>query len=277
MADKTEILQLRILVFLLVNDEETRNVTGIAKSLGEEKYTVSRIMSMLEKEGLIDRSESRHPKLTKLGKERAKFYKERISISMNHLTYEGVDVESARNDAYYWALYNTQQTMDVIGMADQQYQVKYELRGQKKFDGAQVCQRLKDENYRFPFVIYREHVRGGSNLSMANEGFEHPCVLCVRNGVGTIQLRALDIEACSGATGKVMCGKVKSVKYMENEKFISAETSGNMIAFPAAVLDFVNVGEGIGQVLHGSVCLKMTCSVGKIHMPESKAIFTILI
>ena len=30
---------------------------------------------------------------------------------MNHLIYEGVDVENAKSDAYSWALYNTEQTI----------------------------------------------------------------------------------------------------------------------------------------------------------------------
>ena len=38
-----------------------------------------------------------------------------------------------------------------------------------------------------------------------------------------------------------------------------------------------NRGSGTDQILHGSVCLKMKCSVGFMHMPESTAIFTVLI
>ena len=38
-----------------------------------------------------------------------------------------------------------------------------------------------------------------------------------------------------------------------------------------------NRGSGVDQILHGSVCLKMKCSVGLMHMPESTAIFTVLI
>lgn len=36
---------------------------------------------------------------------------------------------------------------------------------------------------------------------MGNEGFEHPCVLHVENGVGMIQLRAVAISANSGLNG----------------------------------------------------------------------------
>ena len=53
------VLQLRVLLSFLKEDHETCTVTGISKTLGEEKYTVSRVVAALEKEGLIDRSDSR--------------------------------------------------------------------------------------------------------------------------------------------------------------------------------------------------------------------------
>lgn len=56
-----------------------------------------------------------------------------------------------------------------------------------------------------------------------------------------------------------------------------AEEDGENLAFSADVLHFLNIGEGMGQILHGSVCMRMQCSVGTMHMPESTAIFTIMI
>ena len=97
---------------------------------------------------------------------------------------------------------------------------------------------------------------------MANEGFEHPCTLYVENGAGMIQLRAVPLTARSAADGTFMRGKVKSVKYFESGSYVEAEASGNLISFPASVLKFVNVGDGVGQILHGSVCLKMECTAG---------------
>ena len=48
--------------------------------------------------------------------------------------------------------------------------------------GAALCKKLKDGCYSLPFLIFREHIKDGSNLSMANEGFEHPCSLYVKGG-----------------------------------------------------------------------------------------------
>lgn len=111
MSEKPDVLRLRVLLSLMKEDSETCTVTGIAKTLGEEKYTVSRILTGLEKEGLLDRSDTRHPTLTEEGRKAAQVYGEKIRITMNHLIYEGVEVENAKSDAYSWALYNTEQTI----------------------------------------------------------------------------------------------------------------------------------------------------------------------
>lgn len=58
-----------------------------------------------------------------------------MELTLNHLLYEGVSIENARNDAYRWALNNTDETMAVIANAEEKYRVKYELRECNKFNG----------------------------------------------------------------------------------------------------------------------------------------------
>lgn len=276
LSDAMEILRLRILQSFL-KDDETCTVMGISRTLGETKQTVSRIIIGLEKEGLIDRSNLRHPVLTEKGREVAQKYSERINISLNHLMYEGVNVESAKSDAYRWALYNSEDTMDVIRSSEKKYRAKYDLRDENHFSGSLLCKKLEDGEYQLPFIIYREHVHNGTNVSMANKGFEHPCTLIVKNGVGMLHLKSIKIQEISASTGKPISGSVQTLKYLDKGNFIGAEKSGDVLSFPISAVNFVNIGEGIGQVLHGTLTLKMQCSVGENHMPESTAIFTILI
>lgn len=275
MAEASAVLRLRVLLCLLADGEKS-SVTGIAKTLGKEHYTISRMLSALEKEGLLNRN-GRRLRLTESGKIQAKEYAKRIHITIDHLLYEGVNIQSARNDAYYWALYNSEDTMEVIYHAEEKCRVKYELRSKKYFDGNELCRRLKDGDYQFPFMIYREHIKNGTNISMANEGFEHPCTLSIKNGVGTLLLRGVDLTAKSASTGIAMRGHVKTVKYFDSGAYINSERNGNVFSIPAAVLNFCNIGSGMDQILHGHVCLRMQCSVGVIHMPESTAIFTVLV
>ena len=272
-----DILKLRLLLSFLKVEELPHTVGNLAKTLGATKQRVSRILMELEAEGLLDRSNPRAPELTKKGCEAAARFAERTEIAMNHLLFEGVSLEKAQQDAYLWAIYNTDETMDVIKSAAARCKAKYLLRDQPTFSGNVLCKALGDGVYHFNFVIYREHVRGGSNLSMANHGFTHPGILSVKNGQGSIHLHVVPIRAVSPVDGSPISGKVTGLKYFDSGEFISAELVGDAVTFPVSALNFVNIGENINQMLHGSVCLKMRCSVKEACMPESVAIFTMLL
>ncbi len=277
MSEIPEFLKYRILMCFLNSAEENCKVMGISRTLNENKQKISRTMINMEKEGLLDRSNPRAPELTEEGRRQAEHYLERVTVAQNHLLHEGVDIENARRDAGYWALYCSEALMNVIRSRDECYRVKHELRNERTFSGAALCKKLKDGTYSFPFVIYRETIKDNNNVSMTNEGFEHPCSLHIKNGVGMVQLRILPISRKSILNEKLLRGEVSKMEYYDSGNFTSAEFHGNVISFPADALKFVNMGTGVGQVLHGSVLLKLQCSCDLIHMPESKAVFTILI
>lgn len=188
MNESADLLRLRVLLCFLRSTPENCNVTGISRTLREEKYTISRMMAHLERDGLVDRTDNRRPILTEAGLALAERYAERSEIAINHLLYEGVDMENAVRDASYWALYCSDKLMEIVRESDERCRVKHELKDMKSFNGAELCKRLKDGAYQFPFIINREQVKNHSNLSMANEGFAHPCTLLVKNGKGWIQL-----------------------------------------------------------------------------------------
>lgn len=277
MSNSSDILRLRVLICFLKSDINDCTVTGISRVLNEEKYTVSRAMSALEKDDYINRDDIRNPIITEKGYKAAVKYSERIEIIMNYLLCKDVDIESAKKDAFNIALYCTDKTIDVIRETEERNRLKYELREQKQFGGSTLCEKLRDGCYRIPFMICREHIENGSNLSMANEGFEHPCILFVKNGVGEIQLRSKQINVKSKIDGSIMSGKVNSIKYFDSGRYVSAEANGQVFSFPANSLNFLNVGFGAGQVLQGSVSLKMECSCGNANMPESTALLTLII
>lgn len=277
MADSMELMRLRVLQCLLHSEPQDCTVTVIAQTLKVEKYAVSRLVAALERDGFVERTEQRKIILTNDGQREAVRYSERIEETINHLIYEGVDVDSAHHDALYWALYNSENTMEVVRKSSELYRVKYTMRGQKTFHGAMFCRNMKDGVYQFPFMIYKEHAEDGNNLSMANDGFMNPCSLTVEHGVGTIQLCALDMAVKSHKNGNVLRGRVKNLHYFEYGQFFKAEVHGNILSFPASCLQFVNIGTDTSQILHGSVFMRMECNCGLSYMPESRAIFTLLI
>lgn len=277
MPESLEILKMRVLICFLNENARICTVTGLATMFGEGKQKMHRIFATLEKEGLLNRSNPRSPVLTELGREKAHYYENRINIVLNHLLYEGLDMDNAEHDAYAWALFSSDKGMEIIKSSEQRYRAKYELRKREQFDGTELCKHLHDGEYRLPLLIYKEHMTDGNNLSMSNGGFEHPCILTVTNGEGTIQLRPKEIWARSQMTGQEMIGRVRMLMYWDGMTFKNAETVNGMLTFPASTLSFLNIGSGMEQILHGSVCLKMQCSVGTNHMPEATAIFAAML
>lgn len=277
MPDTMDILKLRILICFLKMSPESCTVTNLAKTFAVEKYTVSRAMIHLAEEGLLNRSDSRCPKLTPFGAAEAAKYADRMDIAINHLLYEGVDTDNAQADAMYLTRYCSDNTFRVIQAMEERYRMKYALRNYRTFDGATLCRELRDGSYSLPFIIYRENVKKQENISMANEGFEHPCELSVKRGSGIVRLKSVPVIHGSASSGKKIHGKISSLKYFDGDAFRDAEQNGDFIQFPAESLRFLNIGSDSGRILHGSLCLKMTCTAGLVHMPESTAIFTILL
>lgn len=279
-SESPDILKLRILLCFRNEDSDHCTVTGLSKMLGEGKQKISRLLIGLEKEGLLDRTNQRNPRLTQLGQARAAAYGDRVGIITNSLLYEGVELRVATQEAYARALYDSDESIAILRGSEACLVAKRVLRGVPEFDGIRLCRNLQDGDYSFPFIMYREMVKDGSNISMANAGFEHPCVLSVRRGVGTVVLTPVNITATSRMTGKVMTGRVRNLRFCIDGKYYAANDANEMqeqVSFPASALHFRNMGAGAGQLLHGSVCLRMQCSVGTNHMPESVAVFTMFI
>ncbi len=275
LEEKFELLKLRALLCIFKTGTRECSVTEIARTLNREKYVISRAVAALEKEGYVCRSSGKKPMLTERGDCAAKRYEERLRVSLEHLLYEGVCMESAKQDALLLSRYCTEQTMETIRTSENLYRAKQELRGRKHFTGAAVCKLLRDGYYSVPFVIYREQVKDGSNLSQANSGFEHPCVLAIENGVGTIHLRAVRSVLYVQEEEAALAEKIHTLWYFDMGRFIAAESSGGVFSFPAEVLRFLNFGEGVGQILHGSACLQMQCPQDKTQ--GKQVIFTMFL
>lgn len=67
MNESADLLRLRVLLCFFRSTPENCNVTGISRTLREEKYTISRMMAHLERDGLVDRTDNRRPILTEGG------------------------------------------------------------------------------------------------------------------------------------------------------------------------------------------------------------------
>lgn len=236
-------LKLRILICFLELKEQDCNVTNLARLLGEEKYTISRIMGALEKSGYLDRTNRRRPFLTKAGEMEAKRYKERLDTTLEYLLYEGVSQADARKDAAFMALHCSEGTLKRIKEKKNYGRAKAMFGDGVAFDGAKMCKCWENGVYHLQFMLYTDAGRG--HVSTWNREFDHPGLLEIKNGTGMVQLRIS------------LAKRYAQFWYWDGEVYRSFERNGLILSFPAKFLEFVSVGKEQGRMLHGETKIKL--------------------
>lgn len=266
-------VKLKYLFILLQNEEQEYTVSSLARVLGVAKSTVSRTLDSFEQQG-ITRAETLQ--LTEYGKRIGKQYlEERNLIALWLMSELHSSYEVAKDDAVHFLLSVTQETKEIL-LAKARYAVMCDrMKTIGHLDGTVVARCLGDGTYQLPFTFYRERSGKHDFISMANRAFHHPAALVVKNGAGMIYLRAKMIEETSMLGGFKLKGKLESLKYLSNNKYLKAGQDQDQFFLPLDALDFHF--ERKEKMLQASIKLKMACSVGVIHMPESVAILTIFI
>lgn len=277
MIYENELLKIKILMYFQYNDSEFCTVGKMVERLGAIKQKISKLLIQMEKENLVNRKDNRHPELTKDGIKLAEEYSSKMKITIEYLLNIGVSLENAEKDAYNIVLLSSESTINAIKRKYLKAKIKKDLCGMDLIDGNDICKDLKDGMYPFDFFIYRQHPKHDKYLSMANKGFEHPGYLFVENGVGKIKLKIRDMKAKAPYREDFVKGQASEVSYLYNEKYIKAELLGSFISFPLDVVNFTMVGDRERPMLHGSLFMKIKSTINTTYMPESEAIFTIII
>ena len=278
MAEQLNSFQIRLLLYFLETDVKKRTVTDAAKSLGKTKVAITRALDKLEEKNMVERVEGRKTVLTSYGERLAQEMQEKLTMAQRYMQYQDLPPAVAQENAMTMLLAGfTEEFLERMEEQEERMRIKEFFAGRKSFSGSELCEQLKDGSYQFPFVIYREKTKNGNNLSMANKGFEHLCHLVVKNHVGIVYLAVRTMSEKSAHGNVVLEGRVEKMQYALDEHFLDAGREGRYVHFPADALNFVSIGNGREEVLHGSVCLKMKCNVGIVHMPESRAVFTLLV
>lgn len=277
MKELSKILKLRVLLCFTSEDKKNCTVTGIAKMLGEEKYTISRIFSAMEQEGLLNKQNTRSPSLTLEGIKLASYYAERVNCITECLIQKGVDIIHATQDALYGALYCSDAVMELLWDLQTRQHLKQPIKNQMQINGAALCRKMSDGAYSFNFVIYKERSENGSLLSAANRRFENPCIISVSKGVGILHMYVNKVPFYFVSDGTQISHRVSSVMYYDCGKYMAAEKRGNVFSIPMAALIFTGVNSRKENFLHGSVQIKLVYSVGGTARSESVGIFTMII
>lgn len=277
MLYENELLKMKILMYFQQNDLSLCTVGKMAERLGTFKQKISKLLIQMEEEGFVNRSNNRHPELTESGIRAAEEYANKIKITLEYLLNEGVSLESAEKDAYSIVLLSSKSTMDAIKRKYLKAKIKKELASLDSIGAGDICKRLKDGMYPINFLIYRQHPDYDRHLSMANKGFEHPAYLFVENGIGKIKLKIKDMKARTPYKDGMVKAQASEVSYLYDDQYMKAEFLGSFISFPLDVIKFTIIGENERAMLHGSLFIKIKSTINTTYMPESEAIFTIII
>lgn len=270
--------QIQLLLYYLEAEPKKRTVTDSARILGTTKWAVTRALDALEKQDVVERQENRKTVLTASGKKLAEKCRGQMKILEQYMQYQDIPPAQIKENALRALSAGfSDEFMDRLAEQEGRMRLKEIFAGRRDFHGGDICNYLKDGSYYFPFIIYREQIKNHNNLSMANRGFENPCELIVKDHEGLVYLAVKTVSAESMSSGKKMEGRVNKMQYLYDGEFRDGGIDGRYVYFPVTALNFIAMGKGRDTLLHGSVCLKMQCSVGDMHMPESTAIFTMFI
>ena len=259
MSENLNGIQIQLLLYFLEAEAKKRTVTDAARYLNKPKSTLTHILDSLDELALMERVEGRKSVLTAAGEKTAQELLHRRKILEQYMQYQDIPPAQIKENALR-ALSAGFSDEFMARLAEQESRMH-----------------LKDGSYYFPFIIYREQIKNHNNLSMANKGFDNPCELIVKDHEGLVYLSVKTMSAESMSSGKKMEGRVSKMQYLYDGEFWNGGIDGRYVYFPVTALNFIAMGKGRDTLLHGSVCLKMQCSVGDMHMPESTAIFTMFI
>ena len=123
-------------------------------------------------------------------------------------------------------------------------------------------------NTEISFMVYRLDSKE-FRPSMADRGFEKPARLKHNSRGSSLILKVCDMTASSRITGKLMKGRLETLKYEDNGELIQAEIKEDTLRIP---LSACRIYKKPGGEIRGTVAITMTCNVGRLHMPESAAV-----
>ncbi|MDO4287445.1 MAG: hypothetical protein Q4C40_06955 [Eubacteriales bacterium] len=130
---------------------------------------------------------------------------------------------------------------------------------------------LQHGNCRVQFKLYRLNGTQRNAFSMANHGFDKRAYVLRSGEREYLELTIQDMNANSRVDGHLMCGHLETLKYEMDGLLQVAPLEDRRLRIP---LEACRFHRGQGGELTGMIPVTLTCSVGRIHMPESTALLT---
>lgn len=264
--------QIRYMDELSKTEKKWGAVARIAKAHNISHASVSRFFQECKKANYIDEEFE----LTDDGKKWLAYYRK---IEKGLWAYmEDLGVPNADIGKNVWAMMEQVDSHVLSAMIEkpQGQGWKPEAPKEHNWQDGDACRsflagRMEKGEYRIDFVLLQtgterkwEHKR-----SMGDRGFEKPALL-VYDGINMyLELTPCEMQAESRINGGIMSGHLSSLSYFMEGTLVKAEFSDGKVRIPMEACSCHQRAEGRMTCM---IAVTVTCSVGRVHMPESTAI-----
>lgn len=265
-------INMKYLLQLLYGEEKKNSLSKVAKSNSVSPSTVMRSLSVFLEQGILDENY----KPTNNGQRWIANYRKQKSLIESWLIHNHITVKSAEENALSILENCSEDVLDLLKKKGEIYQVFDQLADKKAdhltIENTDLYDYFPENDYPVSFIFYKDWEQYPINISMANEGFRHPGILSIKKGESLLKLERKWVKQESMAGG-IVPGIVTALSYESDDQRQSIEIIENIAKIPVSAFRFIY--DKNSSFFIGELKLRMTCSAGDFHMPESTAILNI--
>lgn len=263
------LLQIRYLMELEKIGPRRGMVAEIAKNCGGSHGPVSTFLKECCKNGYLTEDYT----FTEFGKAALNSYKQIVEETENYL--KRIHVTEEKREETMRSLIGSLDYDELLRIVHSDRNLQ-EVQKEKKNKGKTshfLKNMLEYGNYDVLIDVrkIREEGEIRAKLSMADRGFCHVGRIRHNKRGSWLELGIVDMYAGSQNDGKIMKGRLATLKYIKDGDMVPVEISGDKLTIRLDAFKFRKVP---GEPVQGYLPITVTCSVGTMHMPESAAILS---
>ena len=193
-----------------------------------EKYQISRVISTLEQQGIVEKNDKGVPSLTMQGRNYVLTFQKRVDMLVSFLLRAKLDAIYARDLALHIAGNANDEIIGTIENYENILKSKEALSRKFKFSGAHFATSVKNGSYKLASSVLYENDNG--LMSFLNNVKASRMLLNVSLKNSTLQFFPENEN-------------LKVIMYFDSGEYIQVERVGDMFFIPIECIGFTHIGE----------------------------------